>query len=232
MGSLLAQVEEGANCLIQAASTLDSQVRLCIGKDELLVWHLAETLHDLGQTEAQMSELADCSDSARFSEWICAHWSNVQHFVVLHWPLHLGPLRERAACCRNRLAEGERSPVAGPCFEGWTWPTGAELAAQEGVDALDVAMGEGARRLLNDGLVDSALAGAVVAFAGDLRSLHRKLIPVLSSRQLDALVTGLVAYCDDVDGMLVTWQGYATILRDWLDRHDVSPAEAADDSEG
>jgi hypothetical protein len=222
--SLAEQVERGADLLIQASVELDQWTRLWAGENELLIWHLAEMLYDFKYVELHLSECFGSKDRASTVEWLTSHWNHVLWSMVNHWRGHMDALRERMAICRVTHAEAQGSPSAVGAQEESSSLAGAEAVATAGIDALRVALPAFTARLVEENIVDSGLAASMLDFVVDLRTLHERLLRILPLRPFETLAPELLAYCDEVDTMLMRWDAYAARMRSWLDSHDPDPA--------
>jgi hypothetical protein len=229
VSSLAEQVERGADLLIQASVELDRWTRLWVGnKGELLVWHLVEMLYDFKYVEVHLSECLDSQDRASVMERLTEHSDKVLWSMVRHWQGHMEALRERAAICRAAHAERQGVRSAPEWHEESSSLADAEGVAMAGIDALGVALRAFTTRLVEETIVDSEVARGMLDFAADLRTLHERLLRILPLRRFETLVPALLAYCDEVDTMLIGWEGYVTRLRTWLDNDGPGPSTGED----
>jgi hypothetical protein len=227
MSTITNEVERGLSWLMRALLDLDAWVRERAGEEELLVWHVGEVLCDLQVAESHLANLPDCTDSASVQEWLGEHCSDVLDVIVPHWPLHIGPLRERAARVGQDVSK--RGGAAGNHDEPREAPAAAP-DAMVGVVALQTAIQLVAARLVAEHLADPELARGLHDFLVDLRAIHARLAMFLPLRRFEALLPVLLAFSDDVDAMVVRWRAYGTRLRSWLDSRQPESSQEDDDA--
>jgi hypothetical protein len=219
MNMLSEDVAHGVNWLIQASLELDTWIHNVLKEEELLAWHIGELLYDLRGTEMRLAEMVSFREPAAAIDALDEHCADVLDYLVPHWPLHVGPLRDRVVVRCKSITSIDGSKGFPELLGDLASYRDSESVALKGIDSLLAASREFAMWMEMVGMGGAVFAQKLNDFLLDLKTLHRHLFRALPSRKLDEIGPAVLIFCDDVDTMLIRWRADMTCLRCWLNEH-------------